>query len=62
MKELCEAFEIFMKYNPGQWLEGADHDIIYGPAFGALEPSREDGQKLKDLGWFIQDDGWVKFV
>jgi len=65
MTHLVEAFEIFMKYNPDQWLEGADHDIIYGPGYDDLDGlTDEDEARLKKLGWHRHDDygGWYHFV
>jgi len=63
MKKLVEAFEIFMKYNPDQWLEGAEHDVIYGPAEDDIEVSKEDLKRLSELGWFLdEDEGWKCFV
>jgi len=63
MKDLCEAFEIFMKYNPDQLLEGAEHDVVYGPTEDDLDGlTNEDKERLDKLGWFIEEDGWVKFI
>jgi hypothetical protein len=65
MAHLCEAFEIFMKYNPGQWLEGAEHDVIYGPAEDDLDGlTEEDKKKLLELGWNIDEGfgGWYHYV
>jgi len=64
MKRLCEAFEIFMEYNPDQQLGGADHDIIYGPEEDDLDGLTDlDKERLHKLGWHINDEyGWYKFV
>jgi hypothetical protein len=65
MKELVEAFEIFMKYNPDQWLEGAEHDVIYGPAESDVDGlTDKDKERLDKLGWHIDKDfgGWYHYV
>jgi hypothetical protein len=65
LSELVEAFEIFMKYNPDQWLGGANWDEIYGPGVDDLDLlTEEDKKRLDELGWFIAEDRniWMKFV
>jgi len=65
LSELVEAFEIFMKHNPDQWLGGANWDEIYGPDIDeTTNISEEDKKRLIELGWFIAEDRniWMKFV
>jgi hypothetical protein len=63
MNELCEAFEIFMKYNPDQWLEGAEHDVIYGPAEYDIDGlTALDKERLEKLGWHLDENGWFHYV
>jgi hypothetical protein len=63
MNKLCEAFLIFMQYNPDQLLEVAEHNIIYGPAEDDLEGlTEEDKEKLHKLGWNLDENGWYHYV
>jgi hypothetical protein len=63
MNKLCEAFLIFMQYNPDQLLEVAEHNIIYGPTEDDLEGlTEEDKEKLHKLGWNLDENGWYHYV
>lgn len=63
MNELIEAFKIFMEYNPNQLLEGAEHDVIYGPAEYDLDGLTDlDKERLEKLGWCLDEHGWFHYV
>ena len=61
MDDLVTAFTIFSRYpNSGM---GAEHDQIFAYASDDdLTPESPDGKLLTELGWFVQDGGWSKFV
>lgn len=61
MKELVEALQILMKYDPDGSVGGANHDIIYLSYVDPEKVSAEDAKRLEELGCHIQD-GWCKFV
>lgn len=59
---IIEGLQIFKKY--GNVDTAAEHDIFYaGPPYG-IEVSKEDKNKLDELGWFIdsETDSWATFT
>lgn len=62
MKQLIEALQILMKYQPDGSVGGADHDIIYLSYVNADEISQDDTQRLEELGCHLSDGGWSMFV
>lgn len=42
---------------------GAEHDIIYAYVDASVLPEdSEDGQALSALGWFVDGEGWARYV
>lgn len=63
MKELVEALQIMMKYDPNGSVGGADHDVIYLSYVNADKISPEDTKRLEELGCHLEDtDLWAMFV
>ena len=57
--ELHEGIGIMLKYvDPGEWIGGADHDIIWFVTKEAYEKfSDEDKKRLDELGFHVDSDG-----
>ncbi len=60
--EIIEGLQIFERYDPGGSV-GAEHDVLYG-ARSSIILSLEEREKLRELGWFVDDqaDSWAAFV
>lgn len=67
--QIIRSFTIFSHaYGHDKWaIEGAEHDIIFGPAIGNPCPIPDDRQReLVDMGWMCGSrdygDYWCTFV
>jgi hypothetical protein len=58
LKDLHEGIGIMMKYvDPGKWIGGADHDIIWFVDNEDYELfSEEDKKRLDELGFHVDSD------
>lgn len=61
--ELIEGLSIIYKYNPDSWF-GAEHDQIWAGDYTKIRQSgsKEDLDRLEELGWFEDADSYSSFV
>ena len=57
MKDLIEAFNIFLKYGNPDYPTHCEHDCLYVCDIDPEKVSAEDIKKLDDLGFMPDDDG-----
>lgn len=57
MKDLIEALTILMKYDNGsKWPTHCEHDIMYITSVNPEDVSKEDKERLEELGFLEGDD------
>lgn len=57
--QMRRGMEIFAKYAGDDYsLDGAEHDLIFGPPKREMDLSDEDWNELIALGWYEGDYGW----
>ena len=63
MKELIEALQIFLKYRNETWPTHCEHDILMVIGIEEEEPSEEDRERLRELGfdWNEEHDCWASY-
>lgn len=64
MKDLIEALTIFAKYQKEtKYPTSCNHDVMFVVGVGKDDPSEEDKQRLKELGftWSHDADAWSSF-
>ena len=56
--------DIVEKFHPGERLfAGVEHDIAYiNLTEDNVSEDSEDGKKLVAFGFFVEDDGWARYV
>lgn len=55
MKDLIEALTIFSKYNSGDIIH-CEHDVLMVGYIDYLDVSKEDIERLDELGFFPSDE------
>lgn len=57
MKELIEALQIFLKYKDVAYPTHCEHDKLYICGYDDVEFSKEDKERLSELGFNIYKQG-----
>lgn len=57
MEQLIEALQIFLKYSNEAYPTHCEHDILYVCGIDQSRVSDEDIKRLKELGFFPDDEG-----
>lgn len=60
IERVIAGLQIFAKYK-GAMLD-AQHDTLYAGCSDDSSISKEDQDRLKELDWFVGDDGWQHFT
>ena len=64
MKDLIEALTIFSKYTDTKYPTHCEHDTLYICGVSPADVSKEDIDKLENLGFIVSedpDDGFISF-
>lgn len=62
MKDLIEALNIFAKYKDVHYPTHCEHDVLYISAVARDEVSKDDVERLEQLGFLWSDDAsWISY-
>jgi hypothetical protein len=60
MSDLIKALQIFLKYGDPGWPTHCEHDELWICGIDPEDVSKEDVEKLDELGFFISSDDCFK--
>jgi hypothetical protein len=61
MKKILEGLQILSKYFPNGDFHGEHDQVWAGGELDEIEISKEDKERLEELGWFIDEESYSHF-